>query len=124
MRKRRRRWLWLLLLLGLVTALGAIFWPRERLLLERATPVAPTREWFYGDKFIYSLDYHWLSDHSLLFSRLSAPLGKEGEDNPVREMFQRNILTGEESKLDLLTRRLNAGQKPTLTVSPDGKWLL
>jgi hypothetical protein len=107
----------------LVLASGAglaalwLAWPRERLLIDRATKAADARRWQHNA-------YFWLSDHELL-------LFKKRPDDPIKPV-RFNLMTQQEEPVDPLYAALKR-EASGLTggrwlhmqnVSPDGKWLL
>lgn len=121
LRRTMRKWLLLFALVLLVVGAGGRFWPRERLLLERATPVIKTEDFHLGERFNYGLDVHWLSNDEILFSRF------EGPQKHDRVIYRRNVKTGHEQRLPELTKAIDELGGEVIdaeNVSPDGRWLL
>jgi hypothetical protein len=116
---RRGRWAVLFVVAVGGMALAGRFWPRERLLLQRATWVANVEDW-YGD-YEWHLGCYWLSDREILHERFTG-----NPNSPQRAIYRRNIATGAETIQPALTKLLNAfdGNRVHSTVSPDGKWLV
>jgi hypothetical protein len=115
---KRRRWIAplaiALALVGVSLAAVALFYPRERLLIERAAPLADTSHW-------EDAGHYWLPDQALLLLRYF-PLGN-GSNTYSASRY--DLASHQETPLPGLTAALSkAAYFPDMIqVSPDGKWL-
>src|SRR5258708_6531464 len=115
---KRRRWIAplaiALALVGVSMAAVALFYPRERLLMERAVPLADTSHW-------EDAKHYWLPGQTLLLLRYF-PLGN-GSNTYSASRYDPS--SHQETPLPGLTAALaKAAHFPDMIqVSPDGKWL-
>lgn len=116
-RRRRFRWLALLLILLLLVGGAVFFWPRERRLLDRATPVADARHWGHDEV----PDYQWLSPDEILYARYPAD-NLDAKQKPIPTMLRHSITKKRETEEPLLTRYIRDSESLIKwTVSPDGR---
>ena len=94
---------------GLVIAGGG---EPDRSLLDRATPVASTKGWFW-QPFLSYPDYAWLSDHEVLYAQQTL--------DGYRHLVRLDLRTGSALPVKALDP-ITYGS--LLNVSPDGNWLL
>lgn len=120
MKRKRRLWLVCIAGIGVLAAGLWAAWPRERLLLEDATPILKTTS-EKQDDVNWVLGCQWLSDQELLYERFDSRV-----NGSRRHICRHNIVTGTEAEIPGLVQMLTPidGERVDAQVSPDGKWLV
>jgi hypothetical protein len=107
--KRSARGLWLI---GLLAAAISPCCAEEKPLLQRAAKVADVSNW----DAVFPVDYYWLSDHEVLFTR-RVPVGTEPDTRTIA--FRINLLTGAKKPIPPPCPLVF-----NIRLSPDRTWLL
>ncbi len=116
--RRSLKWLTVISVAVGVSAWFHYAWQMNTDLRYRDAKSAEIWEWGGGKRFNISMGYGWLNDDEILFDRFRTP-------EAPRTVWKRNIVSGRETSLPLLTNIRNEFEAEVVddqSISPDGKW--